>query len=351
MIKRYQKNPIVSPKNVKPSAEGLKVVGTLNPAATIYGKETILILRVAETCIKKKGFVSVPFFDFSSGKSKMSILDIPENHPDLELKDTRGIFYKGKDYLSSVSHLRLARSTDGLNFVIGEEPFILPKNENESFGVEDARISHIGDEYYINYTVVSGDGYATFLSKTKDFEQVEHLGVIFPPLNKDVVIFEEKVKNKFVALHRPDNHGFGLPSIWYADSPDLVHWGNHKCLLRPRGNKWEQQKIGAGAPPIKTKFGWLEIYHGKGENNLYSLNLLLLDLLDPSKILAVGETPFMFPETAYEKKGFYGNVLFTNGHVCMPDGTVKIYYGASDEHICLAEISIDELLGLLKFKS
>ena len=107
------------------------------------------------------------------------------------------------------------------------------------------------------------------------------------------------------------------------------------------------KKIGGGASPIKTKQGWLEIYHGKGENNVYSLNLLLLDLHDPSKILAVGENPFMYPETAYEKEGFFGNVIFTNGHVVLPDGTIKIYYGSSDEHVCMAETNIEKLLRLL----
>ena len=309
MVKRYNENPIISPNKLKPSAEGLKVVGAFNPAATIYNNEVILIMRVAETCVKKQDYVSVPYFDFSGGKSKLSVLDIPENHPDLELKDTRGVFYKGKDYLSSVSHLRLARSTDGINFTIDEKPFILPENETESFGVEDARISHIGDDYFINYTVVSGDGYATFLSKTKDFKQIERLGIIFPPLNKDVVIFEEKVNNKYIALHRPDNHGFGLPSIWYADSPDLIHWGNHKCLLRPRGNKWERQKIGGGAPPIKTKYGWLEIFHGKGKDNVYSLNLLLLDLYDPSKIIA-RRKPFHDPRNEIRKRRFFWKRTF-----------------------------------------
>ena len=347
MVKRYQNNPIITPKMIRPSAEGLKVVGTFNPAATLYDNEIILIMRVAETCINKPGFISIPYFNFSTDNSFLSVLNIPENHPDIELKDTRGILYQGREYLSSVSHLRLARSKDGVNFKIDEKPFILPHNETESFGVEDARISHIGNDYFINYTIVSGDGYSTFLSKTKDFKNINRLGIIFPPLNKDVVIFEEKVNGKYIALHRPDNHGFGLPSIWYADSPDLIHWGNHKCLLRPRATKWEMKKIGGGAPPIKTNKGWLEIYHGKGENNIYSLNLLLLDLHDPSKILAVGESPFMYPETTYEKEGFFGNVIFTNGHVVMPDGTIKIYYGSSDEHICMAETSIEKLLNLL----
>ncbi len=334
---------------VKPSAEGLKVVGTFNPAATLFNNKIVLIIRVAESCIEKQGFVSAPYFNFSDNKSKLAVLDIPKNHPELILKDTRGVFYKGKDYLSSVSHLRLAQSTDGINFTVDEKPFILAQNETESFGVEDARISNIDNNYFINYTIVSGDGYATFLSKTKDFKHIERLGIIFPPLNKDVVIFEEKVCGKYIALHRPDNHGFGLPSIWYAESPDLIHWGNHKCLLRPRSNTWELKKIGGGAPPIKTKQGWLVIYHAKGKNNVYSLNLLLLDLHNPSKILAVGKNPFMIPETKYEKEGFFGNVIFTNGHIVMPDGKIKIYYGSSDEHICMAETSTEQLLQSLKY--
>ncbi len=332
---------------IHPSAKGLQVVGAFNPAATQYKNEIILIIRVAEKTVKKKALVSVPYFKFTEGKSRLAVLDIPENDPELRLKDTRGVFYKGKDYLSSLSHLRLARSKDGIHFTLEEKPFILPANETESFGVEDARISKIGNEYYINYTVVSGDGYATFLSKTKDFKQIERLGIIFPPLNKDVCIFEKKVQGKFIALHRPDNHGFGLPSIWYAESPDLIHWGNHKCLLRPGGNKWETQKIGAGAPPVKTQYGWLVIYHAKGENNVYSLNLMLLDLHQPDKIIALSESPFMIPETEYENEGFYGNVVFTNGHIVFPSGKIYIYYGTSDEYTCMAQTSINDLLNHL----
>ena len=347
MLYRCQKNPIISPQMIPASATGLKVVGAFNPAATIYKDEIVLILRIAELPVKKKGMVSVPYFRFTGSKSELAVLDIPENDPDLTLKDTRGVFYKGKDYLSSMSHLRIARSKDGINFSIDEKPFILPANESESFGVEDARISHIGNEYYINYTIVSGDGYATFLSKTKDFKHIDRLATIFPPLNKDVCIFEEKVQGKYIALHRPDNHGFGLPSIWYAESPDLIHWGNHKCLLRPRNTVWESQKIGGGAPPIKTHAGWLVIYHAKGKDNVYSLNTMLLDLKKPDKILALGKEPFMIPEMDYEKEGFFGNVVFTNGHLVLPDGKINIYYGTSDEYTCLAQILIDDLLQTL----
>jgi len=349
MFLRYLKNPIITPNMIKPSYEGLKVLGAFNPGATMYNDEIILLLRVAETCYKKENFVSVPYFNFKGSKPKLTILDIPKNSKDLKLKDTRGVFYKGIDYLSSVSHLRLARSKDGYNFKVDEKPFILPYNETESFGVEDARISKIEDTYYINYTIVSGDGYSTFLASTKDFVKIKRHGIIFPPLNKDVVIFEEKVNNKYIALHRPSNHGFGLPSIWYAESNDLIHWGKHQCILRPNKSVFENQKIGGGASPIKTENGWLEIYHSKGNNNMYSLNLMLLDLKTPSKILALSQKPVMIPETKYEKDGFFGNVIFTNGHVVKDNKDILLYYGASDESVCIAETSVKKLLKSLNY--
>jgi Predicted glycosylase len=173
---------------------------------------------------------------------------------------------------------------------------------------------------------------------------LEKLGIVFPPLNKDVAFFPEKVNGKYAAIHRPDNKGFGLPSIWYATSPDMMNWGEHICLLRPDGSKTEQQKIGAGSSPIKTDEGWLVIYHAKGEESIYSLKLLLLDLQDPTKILKRLDAPVLIPEMEYEKNGFFPNVVFTNGIVEKDNGELWIYYGACDETVCLAITSVQDLL-------
>ena len=349
MIKRNINNPLIKPSMLKPSVEGYNVLGAFNPGATIYNNQVILLMRVAENCKEQEGSINIPYYEFKDNTGEAKILKIPKTDPDVTLKDTRGVFYKGKDYLSTMSHIRIARSDDGVNFVIDEKPFIYPCVQSESFGVEDARISKINNIYYINYTGVSQDGYVTMLAATKDFISIERKGIIFPPLNKDIAIFEEKVKGKYIALHRPDNHGFGLPSIWYAESFDLIHWGNHKCILRPDGSKSESQKIGGGAPPIKTKKGWLVIYHAKGDNSMYSLKLLLLALNNPSKIIKQSKHPILIPEEQYEKKGFFGNVVFTNGTVVKPDGEVLIYYGASDDTICLATTTIDELLEMIDY--
>jgi len=343
MIKKYENNPVVKPSDVKPSLEGYKVVGAFNPGAIAYGDEILLLLRVAETCKSKPGYVSTPIYKFEEGESYPGIMEFNKDDPDVQLKDTRGVIYKDKDYLSTMSHIRLARSKDGINFTVEDKPFIYPVDESEKYGCEDARVTFIGGKYYINFTVISEDSWSTALAVTEDFTTVERMGIIFHPENKDVAIFPEKVNGKYIALHRPNNSGFGKASIWYSESPDLLHWGNHKCIVRPRDMKWESMKIGGGAPPVKTADGWLIVYHGKGDNSLYSLFCLLLDLNEPFKIVRRATTPLLIPTEPFEKEGFFGNVVFTNGMI-EKDGQVYIYYGAADESVGLAVTDIDSLL-------
>lgn len=344
MIVRSEKNPVIKPSDIKPSLPEYRVLGAFNPGAINFGDEILLLLRVAETCRPKPGFVRLPVYKFENGDSHPDILEFSDDDPDVILRDTRGVSYKGREYLSTMSHLRLARSKDGINFKVEDQPFIYPLNESEEYGVEDARITRIGNKYYINFTAVSRDSWGTVLAVTENFVTVKRLGMIFHPENKDVAIFPEKVKGKYIALHRPNNSGFGKASIWYAESPDLLHWGNHKCIVRPRNIKWESMKIGGGAPPIKTDEGWLIIYHGKGDNSTYSLFCLLLDLEEPSRVMKRAETPLLFPQEKYETEGFFAGVVFSNG-IAVKDGKIFIYYGASDETTCVAITDLDNLLG------
>ena len=150
-----------------------------------------------------------------------------------------------------------------------------------------------------------------------------------------------------------------IPSIWIAYSDDLKNWHNHKVVMESE-REWEGVKIGAGPPPLKTDKGWLLIYHGsswlhnsefkdyKGEiyNRTYKAGAALLDLKDPSKVIARSKEPIMEPIMDYEKTGFFGNVVFTNGHIVNGD-TITIYYGAADEVICGATFSIKEILRTL----
>jgi predicted GH43/DUF377 family glycosyl hydrolase len=342
VLVRHEKNPLIYTRDIKPSTDDYEVVGAFNPGATMYNGEVLLLLRVAERCHAQEGKARVPIYEFNGGNPKPTVLEFDLNDPDVNADDSRAILYKGLYYLSSLSHLRMARSKDGINFEIDDKPTLYPACPEEAYGLEDARITKIGDDYYINFTVVSVQGWSTSLVHTKDFKNYERLGIIFPGQNKDVAIFPEKVNGKYYAFHRPHNTGLGNPSIWIAESPDLIHWGKHKCIMTTRENNWECEKIGGGAPPIRTKDGWLEIYHGSGPGG-YGLFGVLLDLEDPTKIIKRTKEPLFVPEMDYETQGFFDKVVFTNGMV-EKDDKLYIYYGAADDTTCLATTTIDEVL-------
>ena len=363
-MRRHPANPLIGPADVRPSNPAYRVRGAFNPAATTFGDETLLLLRVAEDVPAEPGRVAVPLVRFEDGRGVADVLDVWLGDPGVIPRDTRGVCVNGVEYLSTLSHLRLARSTDGVNFAVDDEPFLFPATPSERFGVEDARITRLPaegggpDVYWINFTVVSGDGWCTALASTTDFGAVTRHGVIFPPSNKDVSLFPARCgagpDARWWALHRPNNEGFGKASVWTASSPDLLSWGDHRCVLRPRaGVEYEGAKIGGGPPCLPTAAGWVQIYHGKSATGAYALFVALLDRDDPSIVLARGTEPIFVPEADYERDGFFPNVVFANGLTHDPpgedgvlgdDAVVRVYYGACDGVSCLAETTVRELL-------
>lgn len=342
---RYKQNPLLSPKDLKPSDENMIVECLLNPGVFEFNEKIGLLVRVAERTVQKEGIISVPMYN---NHGNIEILDFNLNDPKLNVSDARVINYDGTDYLTTISHLKLLFSDDGITFKESEtHPSIFGEGEYESYGIEDCRVSKIDDTYYLTYTMVSSYGVGVGLRTTKDWKSFEKKGMIFTPHNKDCAIFEEKIKGKFFALHRPSSPELGGNYIWLAESPDSIHWGNHKCIAKTREGKFDSKRLGAGAAPIKTKKGWLMIYHGATEENRYSLGAILLDLENPSIIIARSEEPIMEPIAEYERTGFFGEVIFTNGHIVKGD-KIKMYYGAADEFVGLATLSIKEILKTLR---
>ncbi|HYG18126.1 MAG TPA: glycoside hydrolase family 130 protein [Ohtaekwangia sp.] len=332
---------------MKPSREGMVIECLLNPGVFTFDGKIWLLLRVAERPVTLPGHVSTPVYNASG---EIEILTFKMTDPDLNTSDPRVIRYKGKDYLTTLSHLRLVCSQDGKTFrePAGYAP-IFGHDKHEAYGIEDCRVTEIDGIFNLTYTMVSALGVGVGLIRTKDWKSFDRHGMIFPPHNKDCAIFEEKINGKYYALHRPSSPQLGGNYIWLAESPDLLHWGNHQCIATTRENMWDSARVGAGAAPIKTAEGWLEIYHGADAQHRYCFGALLLDLNDPSKVLARSEFPFMEPTEYYERKGFFGNVVFTNGHLVKGDA-ITIYYGASDEVICGAELSIKTILHTLLIK-
>ncbi len=254
--------------------------------------------------------------------------------------------------LNGRSILGLAESENGYDFKVHEKPFMTPQDEGagvyESISIEDPRITFIDGEYLITYSAYSEYGIRIGLAKTRDFTFVERVAMISEVDYRNTVIFSEKFNGLYARLDRP--HSELSPwSMWISYSPDLIHWGGAKHLFSPVQYHWDEMKIGPGAPPIKTRKGWLNIYHGvfpTMAGSVYRLGVCLHDLRDPSKIIGVSDKWILEPEMDYERVGYVPNVVFTCAAVPEDDGTVKIYWGGADTVMCVGTARIDELVDL-----
>lgn len=336
---------------IPPSRPELEVVGVFNPAAIRHDGEVVLLLRVAETARDTPaGQIAAPVWDAESGR--LIVHRWRRDGAGIDASDPRMVVAEGRTWLTSISHLRVARSTDGVHFTIEPEPAISPSTPYETFGVEDARITLLDGTYWINYTAVSPLGIATALASTRDFRRYERHGIIFPPNNRDVTIFPERIGGRYVALHRPMPAGLGDVAIWAASSPDLSSWGDHRHMASARPGMWDDEKIGGGAVPFRVKSGrwdgWLALYHGVTRSPMtYSLGALLLDAEDPARVLGRSKEPVLAPEAPYEREGFFGGVVFTCGAVADGD-VVRVYYGAADGVTAVADLSLTEILAGLQ---
>jgi beta-1,2-mannobiose phosphorylase / 1,2-beta-oligomannan phosphorylase len=350
-VYRYEENPLITPADVVPHRDDFEVIGAFNAGIASYKDEVIMLLRVAERPVSNDAnIVKAPVYVPETNDLK--IMEFRLDDPEYDFSDPRVIRRKGStgfEYLTSLSYLRIARSKDGgHHFTVDEKPFVYPSNELEIFGIEDPRITQIDDTYYIYFSAVSPVGVGEALVSTKDFVTTEHLGMIFAPENKDVLIFPEKINGKYYALHRPVPKSVGAPEIWIAESTNLLHWGNHHYLMGLRPGKWDNERIGGGAVPIKTEKGWLELYHGASQDARYCMGAVLLDLNDPTKIIARTDKPIVEPEASYEVEGFFGNVVFSCGALVEGD-TIKMFYGVADTSMACCELKLQDVFDSLTY--
>jgi predicted GH43/DUF377 family glycosyl hydrolase/glycosyltransferase involved in cell wall biosynthesis len=388
VVHRVKPNPLITPADVEPSQPGFHVLSTINPGVAQVGDETVLLVRVAErpkenvelsedaemidlsgptprlvpmpAGLRPEQLIGMAYFDTAREPPQVVLGYVPRDLPGLDLSDPRTIRYRASaggftpgqdeftDYLSHISHLRVARSSDGLHFTIDPEIEIQPADTLEAYGVEDARITEIDGVFHITYVGASRLGITTARMSTTDFRTFERHGTIMPPDHKDVVLFPEKVDGKYLAFTRPMPGSFGrVLGIWLAESEDLVHWGGYRLVAEPRHRMWDEMRIGASLVPIRTADGWLELYHGADRMNRYGMGALLLDGGDPTKVLARTTGPLMVAEAPYEHDGFLHDVVFPSGHIDLGGGDIRIYYGAADTSLCAADLAIADVLAAL----
>ena len=260
------------------------------------------------------------------------------------------------------SILGLAESDDGFHFRVRPEPLMVPATEGlfaayEEYGVEDARICAMEARearearerrYLITYSAYSRHGVRIGLAQTTDFQSVERISLITEADYRNVVLSPRKFDGRYARLDRPHSE-ISLWSIWLSYSPDLVHWGDSRLVMKPVQYHWDEMKIGPGATPFETEHGWLHIYHGvfpTMAGSVYRLGVALHDLEDPGRIIGVSDEWILQPEDPWEVTGYVPNVVFTCGAILEEDGTVKIYWGGADTVMCVGTARIDDLVGL-----
>ena len=303
LFTRHPGNPIIQAADIPYRANAV-----FNAGATRVGEETLLLLRV---------------------------------------EDRRGL-----------SHLTAARSRDGIDdWRIDPRP-TLPASPDthpeEIWGIEDPRVTRIDtlDLWAVVYTAYSRGGPLVSLATTKDFKTFHRKGVVMPPEDKDAALFPVPFGGRWAMLHRPVPGFVGVGAhIWISFSPDMKHWGDHQILLPARrGGWWDANKVGLSPPPLATDRGWLVLYHGvrtTAGGCIYRLGLALLDLADPTRVLARADEWVFAPEAPYEVTGDVDKVVFPCGWVADGD-EVRLYYGGADKCIALATARISEMLDWLE---
>ncbi|MDD3663247.1 MAG: hypothetical protein PHT84_05290 [Candidatus Pacebacteria bacterium] len=234
---------------------------------------------------------------------------------------------------------------------VPREEFEMKKIENGNSGCEDPRLTKIGNELYVCYTAYDSVGpprVAISSIKEKDF--VAHKWnwskpiLITPPGldDKDTCLLPEKFNGQYFVIHRVAEEICGD----YIDSLDFEKNMIDKCIrsFGPRRNTWDSSKVGISAPPIKTKYGWLLLYHGVSKShNTYRTGAVLLDLKDPTIVISRSTDPIFEPEEDYEKFGVVNNVVFPCGMVVLND-YLYIYYGGADKVVGVAKMKLNIIL-------
>ncbi|MEJ2616141.1 MAG: glycoside hydrolase family 130 protein [Ignavibacteriaceae bacterium] len=317
MIKRHNKNPIIKRNDIPDIyPELVDITSVFNPGAVKFNDKYILLLRVQ-----------------NRGRETFIVKAESSNGIDFKV-DKKIVDFKGMEKISK-----------------------------KIYHVYDARITNIQNQFYIMFAMDMDEGCSLGLAKTDDFNEYQFLGIVSDGDVRNGVLFPEKFNGKYLRFDRPNKVQLeGGPAsgntIFISESDDLLKWKPKKAVMSGRFHYWDEN-IGSGPPPVKTKEGWLQVYHGVAmhfaSSNIYQAGVSLHDLNDPSIVLARSKCNILEPRELYELVGQVSNVVFPSGMIveefdengfAKPESKVLIYYGAADTSVGLAVTTIKELLEL-----
>ncbi|MFH1990447.1 MAG: hypothetical protein ABIJ19_01150 [Patescibacteria group bacterium] len=373
--------PILSPEEYY-EKHGL-VPNVIFPSGALLKKNMLSLYYGAADTTCSVAFIDLPslidkFIKKQTVLTKLSrakenpIIAPNKNHP-WEVKATfnpAAIYLKGKIHLlyramseDNTSVFGYATSQDGIHIDFrSSEPVYVPREPFEqklqpggNSGSEDPRLIKIGNKIYMFYTAFDGKNPPrvafTWISVVNFLKQQwtwSHPVLISPPDldDKDAAMFPEKVKGKYLIIHRS---GDDIDISFHKTLDfDGTNWLEEYRWIMPRKGWWDSKKVGIATPPIKTAEGWVLLYHGVSEEDgVYRVGAVLTDLHDPTKIIGRTDYPIFEPETHYEKEGQIANVVFPCGAVLI-DEKLFVYYGGADRVVGVATVEIKDLLQALK---
>ena len=390
MVKIKKEKVLVRPCDIKPSSKDFEVIGTFNPGAMrLSNGDIILYVRVLERLKKikdEKYFYSPRFI----GQNKFKIKIDKFSHNSIsEDSSFSFVFMDGTKRLTYISHLRkVILDKSGLKVKsIDKKPSFFGLRWDGELGIEDARITKIGNLYVMTYVSLSRlENVSTSYAISNDGTRWFRRGVIFSEQNKDVVIFPELVNKKYVAINRPEgSFEFSHPHMWISYSKDMELWGRQHPLIISKQGDWDFGKVGAGPPPIKIEKGWLLFYHGiidnkeekkylnerfsgkfknfylsllgidkKNPESIYCVGAALFDLKNPGKLILKTKSPLIFPNKKYEKAES-GDIDNQSLRVVFPTGLVLdenkkdllLFLGAGDRVVTVKKISLKDVFDSL----
>ena len=268
-----------------------------------------------------------------------------------------------------ISEIGIGKSLDGVHFK-DRIQLITPSEEWDQYGCEDPRVTYFEGNYYIFYTAISKfpfspDGIKVAVAVSKDLKKIEEKHLITPFNAKAMALFPERVNGKIRVIFSAHTDSppakmvivelNKIEELW--DENFWKKWEDHidEHVIDPRRNNYDHVEV--GAPPLKTKDGWLLIYshiqnyfEGSGNPRVLGIEALLLDLENPRKIIGRTGGPLLAPEEPYEIVGHIGNVIFPSGAILSKD-KLTIYYGATDTTVCSASVSLIDLISSIHPKT
>ena len=271
-------------------------------------------------------------------------------------KGYAGVFRVDTQNMECELHAGLSK--DGIRWALNPDRVVMQTKDPDAnptgpVNPYDPRVTPIDGEFIVSYcSYPAGPGPHIGMGRTRDFKRFELISEIAFAYDRNAVLFPRKINGMYAALHRPSDTGHTpYGDIFYAESPDLVHWGNHHYVFGPRGG-WQGGKTGAGPVPIETDEGWLMIYHGVRitcSGFVYAAGAALLDLSKPWKVLYRSKRYLLHPTELYERVGDTPNVLFPNAAI-VDEKTreIKLYYGSADTCVGLATGNLDEVIEFVK---